>query len=497
MAKTLFKNKNLKNDLTQRELKRQGIKKKDLKKKEVRKKDNKKRETAAGNLKKDRTGKETDKGSLKNREGKKETSKDSLKIRESRKETGKDSLKNREGKKETSKGSLKTRESRKETGKGSLKNREGKKETSKGSLKIRESRKETSKDSLKARESRKETNKSSLKTRESKKETNKSSLKTREGKKETSKDSLKVRESRNKADRDSLKNKETGRNAAEERKYIGLAPGVQKSPEKRQTRHASPAEHLFQKALSADERNGRGLRLKKNRDKEENREKAPSVKIIPLGGLEQIGMNITAFEYGDSIVVVDCGLAFPEDDMFGIDLVIPDTTYLEENIDKVKGFVITHGHEDHIGALPYVLKKINVPIYGTRLTMGIIENKLREHNLLGTTERHVVSFGDVVNLGDFQVEFIKTNHSIVDAAALAITSPAGVIVHTGDFKVDYTPVYGDPIDLHRFAELGSEGVLALMCDSTNATREGFTMSESTVGRTFDDIFASNTGLWLV
>ena len=215
---------------------------------------------------------------------------------------------------------------------------------------------------------------------------------------------------------------------------------------------------------------------------------APTVRIIPLGGLEQIGMNITAFEYGDSIVVVDCGLAFPEDDMFGIDLVIPDTTYLEENIDKVKGFVITHGHEDHIGALPYVLKKINVPVYGTRLTMGIIENKLREHNLLEITERHVVSFGDVVELGDFDVEFIKTNHSIVDAAALAIKSPAGTIVHTGDFKVDYTPVYGDAIDLQRFAELGNEGVLALMCDSTNSERPGHTPSEKAVGRNIDQIF---------
>ena len=215
---------------------------------------------------------------------------------------------------------------------------------------------------------------------------------------------------------------------------------------------------------------------------------APTVRIIPLGGLEQIGMNITAFEYGDSIVVVDCGLAFPEDDMFGIDLVIPDTTYLEENIDKVKGFVITHGHEDHIGALPYVLKKINVPVYGTRLTMGIIENKLREHNLLEITERHVVSFGDVVELGDFDVEFIKTNHSIVDAAALAIKSPAGTIVHTGDFKVDYTPVYGDAIDLQRFAELGNEGVLALMCDSTNSERPGHTASEKAVGRHIDQIF---------
>ncbi len=212
------------------------------------------------------------------------------------------------------------------------------------------------------------------------------------------------------------------------------------------------------------------------------------LKIIPLGGLEQIGMNITAFEYEDSIVVVDCGLSFPEDDMLGIDLVIPDVTYLKNNIEKVKGFVITHGHEDHIGALPYVLRDINVPIYSTRLTMGIIENKLKEHNLLGTTKRKVVKFGQSINLGQFRIEFIKTNHSIVDAAALAIYSPAGIVVHTGDFKVDYTPVFGDAIDLQRFAELGKKGVLALMCDSTNAERPGFTQSERTVGKTFDILF---------
>ena len=215
------------------------------------------------------------------------------------------------------------------------------------------------------------------------------------------------------------------------------------------------------------------------------------LKIIPLGGLEQIGMNITAFEYEDSIVVVDCGLSFPEDDMLGIDLVIPDVTYLKENISKVKGFVITHGHEDHIGALPYVLKEVNVPIYATKLTIGLIENKLKEHNLLRTTKRKVIRHGQSINLGCFRIEFIKTNHSIQDASALAIYSPAGIVVHTGDFKVDYTPVFGDAIDLQRFAEIGKKGVLALMCDSTNAERKGFTMSERTVGRTFDNIFAEH------
>ena len=215
------------------------------------------------------------------------------------------------------------------------------------------------------------------------------------------------------------------------------------------------------------------------------------LKIIPLGGLEQIGMNITAFEYEDSIIVVDCGLSFPEDDMLGIDLVIPDVTYLKENLDRVKGFFITHGHEDHIGAIPYVLRDVNVPIYATKLTMGIIEHKLREHNMLTKVKRKVVKYGQPINLGCFRVEFIKTNHSIQDAAALAIYSPAGIVVHTGDFKVDYTPVFGDAIDLQRFGEIGKKGVLALMCDSTNAERPGFTMSEKSVGATFDEIFSEH------
>jgi len=215
------------------------------------------------------------------------------------------------------------------------------------------------------------------------------------------------------------------------------------------------------------------------------------LKIIPLGGLDQIGMNITAFEYDEDIIVVDCGLSFPEDDMLGIDLVIPDTTYLEDNIDRVRALIITHGHEDHIGAIPYALQKFKVPIYGTKLTLALIEGKLSEHGMLDQTERNVVSFGDVVSFGKFTVEFIKTNHSITDACALAITSPVGVVVHTGDFKVDYTPVFGDPIDLARFAELGKQGVLALLCDSTNAERPGFTNSEKTVGRAFDTIFSDH------
>lgn len=212
------------------------------------------------------------------------------------------------------------------------------------------------------------------------------------------------------------------------------------------------------------------------------------LKIIPLGGLEQIGMNITAFEYEDSIIVVDCGLAFPENDMLGIDLVIPDVTYLKENIDKVKGFFITHGHEDHIGAIPYVLRDVNVPIYATKLTTALIESKLQEHDMLKKTKRKVVKYGQHINIGCFRVEFIRTNHSIQDAAALAIYSPAGIVVHTGDFKVDYTPVFGDAIDLARFGEIGKKGVLAVMCDSTNAERPGFTLSEKSVGATLDHIF---------
>lgn len=216
------------------------------------------------------------------------------------------------------------------------------------------------------------------------------------------------------------------------------------------------------------------------------------VKIIPLGGLEQIGMNITAIRYGDDIIVVDCGLAFPSDDMLGIDLVIPDVTYLKENLEHVRGFFITHGHEDHIGALPYVLREVPVPVYGTQLTLAIIANKLEEATVAVDVPLQVVSYGDTVTCGALSVEYIRTNHSIADSAALAIHSPAGTIIHTGDFKIDFTPVYGETIDLQRLGILGSKGVLALLCDSTNALKPGLTMSERTVGKTFDNIFADNT-----
>ena len=213
-----------------------------------------------------------------------------------------------------------------------------------------------------------------------------------------------------------------------------------------------------------------------------------SLKVIALGGLEEIGKNMTVLEYGDDIIIIDCGLAFPEDDMPGVDLVIPDITYLANHIEKVRGIVLTHGHEDHIGALPYILKQLNVPVFGTLLTLGLLENKLREHKMLDSTRRHTVVPGEMVKLGQMTVEFIHTNHSIADAVALAIQTPVGTVVHTGDFKVDYTPIDGDIIDLQRFAELGKQGVLLLMSDSTNAERKGFTMSEKTVGKVFEKIF---------
>ena len=217
------------------------------------------------------------------------------------------------------------------------------------------------------------------------------------------------------------------------------------------------------------------------------------VRIIPLGGLNEIGKNMTAFEYGQDIIVVDCGLAFPDDEMLGIDLVIPDTTYLQNNKDRILGIVLTHGHEDHIGALPYVLRNLNVPLYGTKLTLGLVDGKLKEHGLLGKIKTNIVKPGDMVKFGTMIVEFIATNHSIADSVALAIHTPAGVIIHTGDFKIDYTPIVGNMIDLVRLGELGKAGVLALLSDSTNAERPGYTMSERTVGESFDTIFKKADG----
>ncbi len=232
-----------------------------------------------------------------------------------------------------------------------------------------------------------------------------------------------------------------------------------------------------------------GAKTRTRKRKEKSIFKKPSLKIIPLGGIHEIGKNITVFEYDNEIIVVDCGLSFPEDDMLGIDLVIPDITYLEKNVEKIKGLVITHGHEDHIGAVPYLLKKINIPIYATKLTAGLIKNKLEEHKLLRSTDLHEVVQGQTIKLGkNFKVEFIRSSHSIPDSVMLAITTPAGTILHTGDFKVDYTPIDGKIMDFGRIAELGNKGILALMADSTNAERKGFTMSESSVGEVFDKLF---------
>lgn len=216
--------------------------------------------------------------------------------------------------------------------------------------------------------------------------------------------------------------------------------------------------------------------------------KKSKLKIIPLGGLHEIGKNMTVFEYGKNMILLDCGLAFPGDDMPGVDLVIPDITYLRKNKDKIKAIVLTHGHEDHIGALPYVLREINVPIYGSKLTLGIVANRLKEHNLNSSAQLKVISAGESIHLDPFVIEFIRSNHSIADAMGIAIHTPVGVVVHTGDFKIDPTPIQGEMIDLARYGELGKEGVLALMSDSTNAERPGYTMSESTVGSTFRDVF---------
>jgi len=225
--------------------------------------------------------------------------------------------------------------------------------------------------------------------------------------------------------------------------------------------------------------------------------KKNKLKVIPLGGMDEIGKNMTAFEYGENIIVVDCGLAFPEDEMLGIDLVIPDTTYLEKNIEKLHAIVLTHGHEDHIGALPYVLRKLKVPVYGTELTLGLVENKLMEYEMMETVELKTVKPGQIIQLGAFKIEFIHTTHSIADSVALAIETPVGIVFHTGDFKIDQTPIEGEPIDLARIAELGKKGILLLMADSTNVERPGYTMSERTVGDTFDNIFRGTKGRIIV
>ena len=261
---------------------------------------------------------------------------------------------------------------------------------------------------------------------------------------------------------------------------------VRRKTARRETRNINFSENSVQKELMDKSIiESRNKRTNKFEFKKEN------LKIIPLGGLDEIGKNITVFEYGNEIVLVDCGLEFPEDDMLGVDLVIPDVTYLEKNKEKIKGLVITHGHEDHIGAIPYILRQINIPIYATRLTVGLIKNKLEEHKLLSSTKLTIVEQGQTINFGNIKVEFIRSSHSIPDSVMLAIHTPVGVVLHTGDFKVDFTPIDDKIMDLGRIAELGNKGVLALMSDSTNSERKGFTMSERTIGDVFDRLFQNN------
>lgn len=287
--------------------------------------------------------------------------------------------------------------------------------------------------------------------------------------------------------------KTSTRKSAEKRNTTGKErkTGYNKKRENKNVEETNNREKRKTETTKQKETSVTKTRTRRNSRKvtENNIFKKSKLKIIPLGGLHEIGKNITVFEYENEIIVVDCGLSFPEDDMLGIDLVIPDITYLEKNVDKIKGLIITHGHEDHIGSVPYLLKKINIPIYAPRLAAGLIRNKLEEHKLLRSTKLTEVMQGQTLTLGkNFKVEFIRSSHSIPDSVMLAITTPAGTVLHTGDFKIDYTPIDGKLMDFGRIAELGNKGILALMSDSTNSERKGFTMSESSVGEVFDKLF---------
>ena len=290
-------------------------------------------------------------------------------------------------------------------------------------------------------------------------------------------------------DKETVKTEETKKTNRRGSKRVATNKKKEKNIKESNTKRNTEKEVASKINENKEEKSNKKPRTTRVKRKEKGIFKKPSLKIIPLGGIHEIGKNITVFEYDNEIVIVDCGLSFPEDDMLGVDLVIPDITYLEKNANKIKGLVITHGHEDHIGAVPYLLKKINVPIYATKLTAGLIRNKLEEHKLLRSTELNEVVQGQVIKLGkNFKVEFIRSSHSIPDSVMLAITTPAGTVLHTGDFKVDYTPIDGKIMDFGRIAELGNQGILALMADSTNAERKGFTMSESSVGEVFDKLF---------
>ena len=277
---------------------------------------------------------------------------------------------------------------------------------------------------------------------------------------------------------------------------IAKGESVQKNEvrtHKPKTKHQNEKNINAQKSVSVPKKQNVQKKPKNTQKKgAPKRTPKPKVKIYSLGGLNEIGKNITAFECGNDIIIVDCGIGFPDDDMLGVDLVVPDFTHIQNNIDKVRGIFITHGHEDHIGSLPYFLKTMNVPVYGTRLTLGILENKLSEHKLLSSAKLHNVNAGDTITAGCFKVEFIRVNHSIADACALAITTPQGVILHTGDFKLDTTPIDGEMMDLVRLGQLGREGVLMLLCESTNVERAGYTPSEKNVGVSLEKIFAGAT-----
>ncbi len=286
-------------------------------------------------------------------------------------------------------------------------------------------------------------------------------------------------------------NQEGEKNARATRPYHRRTSSINAKNEKEKRVSTAKVENVeTEETKTNTERKRRTTTRRNNRTSKSNSFfKSSKLKIIPLGGLHEVGKNITVFEYENEIIVVDCGLSFPEDDMLGIDLVIPDITYLEKNVDKIKGLIITHGHEDHIGSVPYLLKKINIPIYAPRLACGLIRNKLEEHKLLRSTKLTEVIQGQTISLGKkFKVEFIRSSHSIPDSVMLAITTPAGTVLHTGDFKVDYTPIDGKIMDFGRIAEIGNQGILALMSDSTNAERKGFTMSESSIGEVFDKLF---------
>ena len=285
--------------------------------------------------------------------------------------------------------------------------------------------------------------------------------------------------------------KETNQNSQEKNLKKQKRENKARAP-KKQTRKINDAKENNMQPQQTRKNIKRRPEIKVENNERDFEFKRGKLKIIPLGGLEEIGKNITVFEYEDEMILVDCGLEFPEDNMLGVDMVIPDVTYLERNASKLKGLVITHGHEDHIGSIPYVLKKVNMPIYATKLTIGLIENKLEEHKLLKQTKLITVSQGDTVNFGKIKVEFIRSCHSIPDSVMLAIKTPAGTVLHTGDFKIDHSPIDGQVMDFGRIAELGNEGILALMSDSTNSERKGYTMSESKVGEVFEKLFQNCT-----